>query len=132
MTNYFKTGEAQKDLAAKILENIGDLEGIKLIGNSVLVGIYVRPEKTAGGLYITDTTRQEDEYQGKVGLVLKVGPRAYDREWQKLYGENVPKVGDWITFKVYDTWMTKINGTLCRMLKDTETRAIVDHPEMVY
>ncbi len=132
MANYFATGLAADDLAKAIHKEIGDLSGIRLIANQVLVGIYVRPEKMASGLVLPTTTTNEDKYQGKVGLILKHGPKAFDGEWQELHGDNVPKVGDWITFKVYDTWMQKMNGIEVRMLKDQEVRAIVEHPEMVY
>ena len=52
---------------------VGDLEGVEVFGNQVLVAIYQRPNKTASGIYLSDGVRAEDQYQGKVGLVLKLG-----------------------------------------------------------
>lgn len=50
-------------------------------GYHVLVMQYVRPDtiKTGSGftLHVAGKTQREDEYQGRVGLVLAVGPDAY-------------------------------------------------------
>lgn len=119
--------KAKQDLLSKI----GDISGFSLTGNQVIVGIYVRDK--IGSIIMSDTSKKEDEYQGKVGLILKTGEKAFDREWQKLYGDSViPKVGDWVTYKVYDGWQQKVNGYACRQLDDSNIRAVVWHPDMVY
>lgn len=119
------------DPKQSILNKVGSLDGFHLIGNQLLVGIYVREKM--GSIIVADSTKQEDIYQGKVGLILKTGPKAFDRDWQKLYGDNViPKAGDWVTFKVYDSWQQKINGEPCRQMNDDQIRAVVSNPDMVY
>ena len=120
--------------AAEELQNkLGDLSGISLIGNHVLVAIYKRPEKTKGGIYLTDNALQEDIYQGKIGLIIKTGEKAFDREWCKIYGDSVvPKVGDWVVTKVYDTWQQEVNGVPTRQFKDSDVRAVIKSPDMVY
>ncbi len=35
------------------------LDEFEVYHNKILVGIYMRPEKTSGGLYLPDTTRDE-------------------------------------------------------------------------
>lgn len=114
-----------------ILNKVGSLDGFHLMGNQVLVGVYVRDK--IGNIIVSDTTKLEDEFQGKVGLILKTGPKAFDREYQEKYGDRVvPKVGDWVTFKVYDSWQQKINKEPCRQMEDTKIRAVVSQPDMVY
>ena len=66
-----------KDPKKAIPELVGNLDGIEVIGDMVLVGIYIRPEKTAGGIIRPTINKQEDVWQGKVGLVLKWGPDAF-------------------------------------------------------
>ena len=53
------------DPAKVILEKVGSLKEFRLTSNWVLTGIYERPEKTASGLYLTDQTRREDEWQAR-------------------------------------------------------------------
>jgi hypothetical protein len=65
---------------------IGDISTLTLAANNVLVAVYKRPEKTKSGIILTDQNRDEDNYQSKVGLVLKVGPTAFaydptDDQW---------------------------------------------------
>ena len=72
--------EHDRDPREQLIEEaapfIGDIEPM---GRQVLLAAYRRPEKTAGGVYLADgvnTARAEDVYQGKVQLILKVGPLA--------------------------------------------------------
>src|ERR1700692_2403204 len=84
-----------KDPKQAILEAIGDLSNYDLFHNQILVVIYVRPETTAGGIIRPNQNVDEDEYQGKVGLVVKVGPTAFlDTPEEDFQGQNV-SVGDW-------------------------------------
>lgn len=112
---------------------VGDISGIELFGVNVLVGTYIRPQKTKGGLYLTDKVRDEDLYQGKVGLVLKVADGAFldgDNADTKFHGKRC-KAGDWIFYSVQDGWSLSINGHHCRMLEDVHVRGTVAHPDVV-
>ena len=66
-----------EDPANEIRKRIGDISQIEVLHNQILVGVYIRPEKTKGGILLTSQTRDEDRYQGKAGLVLKKGPLAF-------------------------------------------------------
>src|SRR5215475_13835609 len=88
------------DPRREIMKKIGSqLKEPELFGNTILVAVYVRPEKARHGtleLHLSDQTRKEDEYQGKVGLVVKMGPRAYvDDDNFSFNGQKV-EVGDWV------------------------------------
>ena len=61
--------DPRKDL----LDRVGNLDELKIFNNQVLIATYIRPEKTKGGIIMTQNTRDEDRYQSKVGLVLKFG-----------------------------------------------------------
>lgn len=120
------------DPAEEIRTKVGDVSKVEVLHNQILVGIYIRPEKTAGGIYLSDTTRGEDKYQGKVGLVLKKGPLAFvDDAHNKFHGQDV-KPGDWVFFRVSDGFSFMLNGHLCRLLEEVHIKGIIPAPEVVY
>lgn len=120
------------DPGEALRQMVGDLDGIELFHNQILVAIYKRPERTAGGIILTDTARKEDEFQGKVGLVLKKGPLAFiDDAAVKFAGQDVTP-GDWITFRASDGWALNINGVPCRMVEDSHIKLRVASPDQVY
>jgi co-chaperonin GroES (HSP10) len=111
-----------------IQEMAGDLSGIELIGDRVLVGIYMRPEKTAGGIIRPTTNKEEDVWQGKVGLVLKWGPDAFrDLETGDQY-EQVVNVGEWGVFFIGDGRPLQVGQMPCRIVKDSQFVAKVKDP----
>jgi co-chaperonin GroES (HSP10) len=120
------------DPVREILKKIGDLSKFEVMHNDVLIGIYERPEKTQGGILLTDKTRQEDEYQGKAGLVLKKGPLAFvSDENYDFKGQDV-KPGDWVAIWISDGRKIKINDQLCRMVEDRYIRLKIPAPDQVY
>lgn len=115
-----------------ILREVGDLSDIDVFHNHLLVGTYIENERTAGGIIKPDKTIGESRYQGKVGLVLKRGPQAFvDDASVKFHGQNV-KVGDWIIFRFADAWEIFIRGVSVRFLFDTDVKAVVSDPSIIY
>jgi co-chaperonin GroES (HSP10) len=120
------------DPAKEIQAKVGDLKNIELFNMQVLVGIYVRPQMTASGILLTDKTIDEDNYQGKVGLVLKTGPSAFVDETGKWFNGQKIKVGDWVVFRPSDGWAVSVNGKSCRILDDLSIKARIKQPDMVW
>lgn len=119
------------DPAKKIKEQAGDLSQLELTGVSVLVGTYIRPSVTAGGIHLTDKFLDEDKYQGKVGLVLKVAAGAFiDGAVDKFNGFSV-KEGDWVFYRVADGFSLSLNGQICRILEDVHVKGRIPGPDMV-
>lgn len=115
-----------------ILEAIGDIKDVEIFNNQILVGIYIRPQKTKSGIFLTDSTVDEDRYQGKVGLIVKMGPDAFEDETGKWFkGANV-KVGDWVVFRPSDGWAISVNGKSCRILDDIAVRGRIQSPDIVW
>ena len=115
-----------------IHDELGDISDVELFHNQVLAAIYVRPEKTKGGLYLTNSLRDEDKWQGKVGLIVKAGPDAFKDETGRWFnGVNI-NVGDWIYFRPSDGWQLTIHGVLCRILDDTDVRGRIPAPDAVW
>lgn len=115
-----------------IIDAVGDLSGVDLCTDLVLVDTYIRDEKRASGLILPQDTLKEDEFQGKVGLVLKTGPLAYG-EWEDDddRGQNA-KLHTWVVFAIKDTWPLQINGVACRVVPYDKLRMRVPDPKMVF
>jgi co-chaperonin GroES (HSP10) len=120
------------DPAKEIIEAAGNLDDIELFNIQVLIGIYVRPNKTASGILLTDKTVDEDNYQGKVGLVLKIGPDAFVDPDGKWFGGKKINVGDWVVFRPSDGWSVSVNGKSCRIMNDTLIKGRIKEPDMIW
>lgn len=125
--------DTSADSAKEIRDKVADiLPHVRLVNPfEVLVGIYKRPEKTAGGLILTDKTRGEDIWQGKIGLVLKVGRLAFTEDTENHW-DTIPKLGDWVALRVGDTWQLILGEQNCRMVRDQHVRFVIDSPDVVY
>lgn len=122
----------EQDPAQEILNKIGDLSGIDLLFSQVLLADYIRPEKTASGFILPTKTRDEERFQGKAGLVIMKGPRAFvDDGDVKFHGQTV-SVGDWLVYRKSDGWEMEINGCNCRVLQDVHVKMRVSSPDAVW
>jgi hypothetical protein len=124
--------EHEVDPAKKIIEEIGDLSKIELFNNQILVGVYIRPQKTKSGLYLSDKTTEEDRFQSKVGLLLKLGPRAFEPNDEGWFDGETFNINDWLVFRPSDGWSITVHGVLCRILTDTQVKMRVPNPDEVW
>lgn len=123
---------SSKNPKLEIIKLIGDLSSVAIKFNMVLLATYFRPEKTAGGIIRPDSNKDEDEWQGKVGLVMKLGKMAYeDDDETQFQGEKV-EIGEWAVYKIGDTWSLNIKGYPCRMIRDSSIKMTVKDPNMVF
>ena len=120
------------DPAKTILDEIGDFSDVQVFNNQVLVAVYIRPQKTKSGIFLSDKTVDEDKYQSKVGLVLKKGPQAFSDESGSWFKDMDIKEGDWVIHRPSDGWSITVNNVLCRMLDDVNVRGSVGHPDHVW
>lgn len=120
------------DPKQKILDEIGDISTFEIFNNNILVAVYQRPAKTKSGIILTDKTTEEDRFQSKVGLLVKVGPRAFEPNNEGWFKGVKFNLNDWITFRPSDGWNITVNGVLCRMLSDTQVRGRQQYPDEVW
>ncbi len=114
----------------KTLEGV--LPDVEVMFNMVLLAIYIRPEKTRGGIIRPGLNVEEDAYQGKAGLVVKTGPNAFEDDGEyDFHGQKV-EVGEWAVFKVGDAWPLSINGIACRLVRDSSLKLKVKDPRIVF
>ncbi len=115
-----------------ILDAVGDISKARVCSDLVLLGTFIRNEKTAGGIIRPRENVQEDEHQGKVGLVLKAGPLAFaDWEEKDSKGANAIR-GSWVVYHVMDARQIQIHGTPCRLIPYEKIRMVIDDPNMVF
>lgn len=130
-----KISKAQ-DPKKALVEQIGELaiRGYKLMEDDVLLATYIRPEKTKGGIILTAKTKDEDRFQGKVGLLLKKGPTAfkYDRTGHHYYEGDAPEIHDWVVYRASEGWEIALNGVSCRVIKSSALRGAVTDPETIW
>lgn len=121
------------DVKSELTKGVGNLKNVAIMGNRVLIAIYVAPEKTKSGLYRAAQTIREDIYQGVVGLVIKKGAQAFKDDAPSntfFHGEEV-KLGDWVVFRPGDARRVQLNGIDCRFVEDTLIDMVVDDPEVI-
>lgn len=124
--------EHDGDPKQKILEALGDLSNIEIFNTQALVAVYIRPQKTKSGLYLSDKTIDEDRYQGKVGLLVKMGPHAFHDENGEWFNDTNFRLHDWLVYRPSDGWSITVNGVLCRMLSDTQIKMRIQSPDAVW
>lgn len=122
-----------QDPKRTILESVGDIKGIKLPPRRLLVGNYIRPEKTSGGIHLPQQFRKEDVYQGKVYLVLAKGDGCFEDYEDYNFNGFKAEVGDWIVVRVAYGLMTSVNGLSCKIVKDApEIELVIPNPDIIY
>jgi co-chaperonin GroES (HSP10) len=120
------------DPAETIRNELGNIDNLQVFHNQVLIAVYIRPTKTKGGIMLADSTRDEDKYQGKVGMIIKMGPEAFVDPTNKWFTNVNVKVGDWVYFRVSDGWSLNVHGVQCRMIDDTDIRGRVEYPDEIW
>lgn len=118
----------------EMLAGIGkaDLDATTVFHNIILVGIYMGPGVTPGGIIMPDKLKDEDRWQGKVGAVLKIGPMAFQNDARNDFRDQQVKVGDWIVYRISDGIPLDIGGVHCRLIEDIHVKLTVPKPSMIY
>lgn len=128
-----------------ILDKLGDLSHIEIAQNEILLAIYMREEKTSGGIVLPHQNLKEDRYQGKCGLVVKIGSacrfQRKDAQTGVEYGLNI-QLHDWVVVRPSDTWALDINSDMkalqiqdfvaCRLVYDDQIRMRVADPRVIW
>ena len=99
-------------------------------GWRVLVMPYKGREKTVGGVYVPDETRDRESVATVVAYVIKVGPLAY-KDPDKFGEDCEPgcREGDWVCIGRYAGSRFKLDGGEGRIINDDEVIATILDPE---
>lgn len=118
-----------------LIASVGDVSSVDIFHNSVLIAVYERSKtskKTAGGIFLPDSNLDEDRFQSKVGVIVKMGDKAFkDTTGEYAWPADIG-LGDLVAYRVSDGWSLTINKVLCRLLYDTQIRARIQHPDTVW
>lgn len=134
------------DPAKPLWEAAGDLSDYEVFHNLVLVATYIPPPKVMKGpngedivFHSTDKHLAEERFQGKVGLVLKVGPVAFKDDSVAKFGGTEIFPGNWVMYRPSDGTelfirdRSKMNeGLSCRLIEDVFVRGRVADPALIY
>lgn len=115
----------EKDPKRALLDAIGDVSKYEIGPRQVLIAIYLRPEKTFGGIVLPRSNLNEDYFQSKAGLAVRVGDGA------TFLGKPL-NVGDWVVVRTSDCWNLEVNSVSCRQVFDDEIKARIPYPDMVW
>lgn len=116
---------------AEILKKVGDLSSLIVMYNMVLLASYVAPEKTKGGIIRPGSNIEEDIWQGKTGMVLKLGPDAFkDDDDMDFHGQTALK-GEWVVFKLGDAWKIQVREWPCLLVRDSSIKMKVTDPAII-
>lgn len=106
--------------------------------SKVLVATYIPPEKTKGGIIRPDRSIGEDRFQGKIGLVIKTGPLAFEDDRVNHFGGVKIKEGDWVMYRPSDGiefFFMDDNGregVSCRLVEDANILGRTPDPALIY
>lgn len=102
-------------------------ERLQVSGTKIAIEIYVRDEKTNGGIILTSGSRQRDVLDSPVGRVVAIGKDAYKEGYVV---EPYCKPGDWVIYPRYNAarmnWDDKAH---IAFLDDVHVIAVVPHPQ---
>lgn len=126
-----------------ILAKVGGLDELEIFGSDVVVAIYERPNKTASGIILSDRTLEEDIHQGKIGLIVAMGPMAFVDDDKVQFSEHERcKLHEWVFYRPSDSWRatlnthktasSKDNTVNLRIIRDTLIRGRVSNPDLIY
>ncbi len=87
-------------------------------------------EKTKGGLYIPDQTKQDENTASLIAKVLAIGTDAY-KDSVKFPTGPWCSVGDHIIVRSYSGTRIKIDGEEYRLINDDTPEAVVPDPDSV-
>ena len=100
----------------------------KPTGWRILVLPYKAKQKTKGGIILSDKTVSESQIATNCGLVMEMGPDAYNDK-DKFPNGPWCKKKDWVLFARYAGSRIYIDGGEIRVLNDDEILGTIEDPE---
>jgi hypothetical protein len=116
--------------------NMEEINAIPLFGARIIVAKWIRNQ--VRGVLMSEQTRREDGFQGKVGLVLRVGPLAFQDDDRHDWCGLSAKVGDWAVYSYSSgtDWDYSPSGPFeripCKTLTENDIDFIVPRPDFAY
>lgn len=127
--------DAHKLVDAQFIEMTGRPLDLRVAGYMIAVKIYVPPQKTDGGILLTDNTVENARYASCAGLVVGMGPQAY----KGLHADGTPRfpegpwcrVGDWILLPKYEATLMTYRKVAMGLIPDDRVQCLITDPKDV-
>ena len=117
-----------KQKEKKVKKPLEEMSLSKPTGWRILVLPYKAKEKTKGGIILSDKTVNDSQIATNCGLVLDMGPDAYNDK-DKFPNGPWCKKKDWVLFARYAGSRIYIDGGEIRVLNDDEILGTIEDPE---
>jgi len=129
-THVAKTRAAQKAKEKKETKKkpLEEMSLPKPTGWRIVVLPYKAKQKTKGGIILSDKTIEESQISTNCGLVMEIGPDAYNDK-DKFPNGPWCKKKDWVLFARYAGSRINIDGGELRVLNDDEILGTIEDPE---
>jgi chaperonin GroES len=108
---------------AKILRKLPVVSGYKL-----LIAMPEMKEKTAGGVLLPPSVKNQEQTASILGFVIRVGADAYADKNRYPSGPWC-KVGDWVVFRSYSGTRFKYANQEYRIVNDDTIDGVVPEPD---
>lgn len=96
----------------------------------VLVRVYTPPEKTKGGILLTQQQQDREANLNVIGMVVAIGPSAFSNKTDFPDGP-ATEIGEWVIFPRHEGVLIKYKGALFRVFSDTRLVIGHDNPEEI-
>lgn len=120
------------DPKAELLAKLPKTGTISAFHNQIVVAVYQRGEKTKSGIIVPNSVRDEDKHQGKVGLVIDIGPLAFKDDDRNKFGGQTVEFGEWVVFRTSDGFQMLVGDVLCRVLQDVDLKLKASGPDIIF
>lgn len=107
------------------------MAGIKVWGPDYLLMVYDRSGQYTSGKVLVPDAYLEDKVQGKISLVCGVGPLCKGPEYEDWFGNDPPKVGDFVMTSIRDGITFLVGGIVFKLVEWKYLRLCTVHPDMV-
>lgn len=96
-------------------------------GYRLLIAVPEIDERTEGGVYLPDKLKDAETTASILGLVIKMGPDAYN-DPDKFPSGPWCKEHDFVVFRSYSGTRFKLRGKEFRIINDDTVEAVIDDP----
>lgn len=121
-----------------VLDTYGKLLDMVTVGGSdVLIVRYERRAddkedlKTHGGIILPKQVADNDKWMGNTGLIVKMGPQAYNTEKTIRWFDRAPAVGDWAFFDPHTSKGFMLGKRFCFLVPSQYVFLLLERPDIV-
>ena len=126
---YVEGQDPKEVVLSKLKEAIGKIE---VYGDRVLVATAPAREASKGGVLFTQKAKDENRFQAKSGLILKMGEDAFKYNGRYEAKGPHPEVGDWVFYRTSDSMECGILGSSCRIILSDLIMGKVSDPDLIW